>query len=224
MSLSCEDCDRELVAFAYHELSRERVPEVSDHLERCTSCRETAMRLERARERVRSLPRPAVDIPAIPTRQVTAVPAPELVVDAPRDAPRRPWAFLLHPQLPMFLLLTLMVGIALWYVPGRGTPPDATLDSTDGVGARSLDLEPAAPLDLDVDPATGRLLAPSSPPPRRDRTQEARHQLIDALEARIDERDCTAARTLFQTIVDRFPESVEANRARARIGVCDERR
>lgn len=182
-----EDFTDRMVELLYGELEESEEADMRAHLDSSEASREAYSRLTEGHQLSAMLemeepPPGLLDGVLAAARDVAAerVPATEPVepevrrVASPRE-PREeetgPWGaflqwlggFAARPQFAMAMMLMLMIGIGLWYVPDfRGDDPmdsQAILDPAPGdeVGP-SASLQPAEPLDLEADPATGRML------------------------------------------------------------------
>lgn len=210
--MDCEACTDRLVDLLYGELDEPDAESTRAHLAECESCAGALARLERGRElasfmvmeeppsAVRNAVLAAARERGAAMRAPTKVPA--AIEEPSAREPRRVdhdeedggglWSsflrwiggFAMGPQVAMAMMLLLMVGIGLWYLPGmrsRGGPGDAQaiLDPAPGdeVGP-SQGPEPAAPLDLEADPRTGRIRPrdedqEAAPPPRHAQRTES---------------------------------------------------
>lgn len=206
MSLDCEACDALLIDLVERELDETRAAAVRAHASGCETCGRALERLEGGRRAARELLRaepPRLDAVMAAARaraaEIRAAAAAEQerraeAVSAPPEpvVPQRSetwlegamrWlgAWATRPQVAMAALLVLMVGIGIFNLPQfrshEGADPDGVLVEPDvraELGPSALD--PADPLELDVDPRTQRVAlgsgeheAPTEDDPTRDR-------------------------------------------------------
>ncbi len=177
--MNCESCESLLLDLVYGELDTTTSARAREHLVGCASCRAASEKLESARRIVRQLPMatPPTDVHAALMARAQAHARGEVLVAMPkRSAEREPeggslqrfmsWlgGFVLGPQVAMAMVLMLVVGVGLYYLPGlrtsRNVPGGAIVnaDPGDEVGP-SAAIEPAAPLELRLDTRTNRLHA-----------------------------------------------------------------
>lgn len=225
--MDCEACTDRLVDLLYGELEEPDAESTRAHLADCEACAGALARLEKGRELASLMvveePPSAVRISVMAAaRERAAQRAPAKVAEPPRQ-PAEPreargprggdddggglWSsflrwlggFAMGPQVAMAMMLLLMVGIGLWYLPGLRSRdpggPHAILDPAPGdeVGP-SAGLEPAAPLDLEADPRTGRIRPreeePARPTPRPAQPRpEPAPERVAAREAADEDRE-----------------------------------
>jgi hypothetical protein len=183
MSLDCEACDALLIDLVERELDETRAAEVRAHAATCESCGRSLARLEGGRRAARELLRaepPRLDAVMAAARaraaevraaahveQVRSESVPTPPVVAPPEPSDKTWldavwrwlgSWATGPQVAMAALLVLMVGIGLFNLPQfrshEGTGADGALVEPDVHAEMGSALDPAAPLDLDVDPRT----------------------------------------------------------------------
>ncbi len=207
-----EDFTDRMVELLYAELPASDEEAMRAHLARSEAAREAFARVEEGQRLAEQLP--LSEVPAglldgvmAAAREAAAERAPAPVSEpavqsaAERAAPAQAepadedtgaWGgflqwiggFAARPQFAMAMMLLLMIGIGMWYLPDfRGTDPagsQAIIDPAPGdeVGP-SASLQPAEPLALETDPRTGRIRPraeeEADPPttPRRPSTPEA---------------------------------------------------
>lgn len=176
--MNCENCETQLLALLYGELDATSAASVREHSDGCASCGATRERLESARRIVRQLsvetPSPRVHA-AIMTRAQAQLRGEVMgtrssgAERADGDEAQGPlqrfvaWlgGFVLGPQVAMAMVLMLMVGVGLYYLPGlrtsRNVPGGAIVNADPGDEAGpSAAIQPAAPLDLRFDTRTNR--------------------------------------------------------------------
>ena len=175
--MNCESCQSLLLDLVYGELDTTMSARAREHLVGCASCRAASEKLESARRIVRQLPMaaPPPHVHASLMARAQAHARGEVVVAQPKRSPDREpdggslqrfmsWlgGFVLGPQVAMAMVLMLVVGVGLYYLPGlrtsRNVPGGAIVnaDPGDEVGP-SAAIEPAAPLDLRLDTRTNRI-------------------------------------------------------------------
>ncbi len=188
--MDCEACTDRFVDLLYDELDDADAEATRAHLAQCEGCEAAFGRMSAGRElasfmvmeeppaRVLSAVLAAAreragERASIKPELETVVPA--AVREARDDHDRHDdegslWSRFMRwlgglamgPQVAMAMMLLLMVGIGLWYLPElrRHDPSDVTAivdpAAGDEVGP-SVGLEPAEPLDLQADPRTGRI-------------------------------------------------------------------
>ncbi|HEY8429711.1 MAG TPA: anti-sigma factor, partial [Sandaracinaceae bacterium] len=220
--MDCEACTDRLVDLLEGELDAAEAEPARAHLAECESCAAAFARLERGRELATMLvleepPASVRNAVLAAARERAMARAPVRVPDSverPASEPREPrhdrededgglWASFLRwlgslamgPQVAMAMMLLLMIGIGLWYLPGLRSRPagdaHAILDPAPGDEAGpSQGLQPAAPLDLEADPRTGRIRPrdehPARPPRPAPRTPPATEI---AATRRVDDRE-----------------------------------
>ncbi len=177
--MNCENCETQLLDLLYGELDATTASQVRAHLDGCASCRVASDKLVSARRIVRQLPleSPPARVHAAIMARAQAHVRGEVVVAAPRgkahaeseepqSAVQRFMAwlggFVLGPQVAMAMVLMLMVGVGLYYLPGlrtsRNVPGGAIVNADPGDEAGpSAAIQPAEPLDLRLDTRTNRL-------------------------------------------------------------------
>ncbi len=183
--LDCETCDSLLIDLVERELDEARAAEVRAHADGCESCGRALVRLEGGRRAARELVRaepPRLDAVMAAARahaaEVRAAAATDgdpgreaPALGGPARAPETPWldsvvrwlgSWATRPQVAMAALLVLMIGIGVFNLPQfrarDGASTDGALVEPDvraELGPSALD--PAAPLQLDVDPRTQRV-------------------------------------------------------------------
>lgn len=175
--MNCESCESLLLDLVYGEVDTATSARAREHLVGCASCRAASEKLESARRIVRQLPRatPSAHVHAALVARAQAHARGEVIVAQPKRSPEREpdggplqrfmsWlgGFVLGPQVAMAMVLMLVVGVGLYYLPGlrtsRNVPGGAIVnaDPGDEVGP-SAAIEPAAPLDLRLDTRTKRV-------------------------------------------------------------------
>lgn len=183
--MNCENCETELLALLYGELDATTAARVREHSEGCASCGAARMKLESARKLVRPLAmvEAPTHIHAAIMERAQAHLRGEVVVAAPKGVQRAAargadgplqrflgWlgGFVLGPQVAMALMLMLMVGVGLYYLPGLRSSRHVqggaivNVDPGDEAGP-SAAIQPAAPLDLRLDKRTNRLTSGEGP-------------------------------------------------------------
>jgi len=176
--MNCQNCDERLLDLLYGEIAGPEAEEARAHVRECASCGRSFAQLEAAHRLATQLPEPepprALDarILAAARQKVGAEPARPRAARAGDSDTAGLWAgilrwlggFAMGPQVAMATIMLLVVAIGLWHLPGRRREPTAgggtvVQPEDHGEAAPSATLEPAAPLDLDLDPRTGRLRA-----------------------------------------------------------------
>jgi TolA-binding protein len=190
--MDCEACTDRLVDLLYEELGETDTARARAHLAECERCAAAFERMSAGRELATFMvleepPKNALHavMRAAEERARGNAPAREDAIEPsaravhPSTGPREPsddrdegglWAafirwlggFAMGPQVAMAVMLLLMVGIGLFYLPElrRGDPTDAQAivdPSTHDEAAPSSGLVPAEPLDLEADPRTARI-------------------------------------------------------------------
>lgn len=184
--MDCEACTDRMVELLYGGLPAADAEAARTHLARCDACTETYGRVSTGHQLASMLelvdpPVSVLDSVIAAARQKAAhiahapeePAAPVHRATLPREDEERGSAlasFLqwvgghaMRPQMAMAMTLLLMVGLGMWYVPTlhQSDPADshAIVNPAPGdeVGP-SASLAPADPLDLEADPATGRIL------------------------------------------------------------------
>ncbi|MBK8169309.1 MAG: zf-HC2 domain-containing protein [Sandaracinaceae bacterium] len=137
--MNCDQARPHLTALAHGTLSDALAEEVSEHLATCAVCRERAEALSAEFADAR-------DNEAKPLTWTSKL----------RSIPRR----ILGPQVSMAMVLLLMVGIGLLYLPRLRGNADLSgsplVDTGDTTGLRGA-ISPAAPLELALDPRAHRI-------------------------------------------------------------------
>lgn len=184
-----EEFTDRMVELLYGELPEDEEEAMRAHLERSDAAQEAFERICEGRELASMLtledpPPGLLDGVLAAARDAAAERAPATVPDehpaeihratSPREAEPEEdaglWGqflqwiggFATRPQFAMAMMLLLMIGIGMWYLPDfRDSDPadsQAVIDPTPGdeVGP-SASLQPAEPLDLEADPRTGRI-------------------------------------------------------------------
>jgi hypothetical protein len=187
--MNCENCEAQLLALLYGELDPTSAARVREHSDGCASCGAARGKLESARRIVRqlALEAPPARVHSAIMERAQAHARGEVVVARPTrderaagDAAQGPlerfvaWlgGFVLGPQVAMAMVLLLMVGVGLYYLPGmrtsRNVPGGAIVNADPGDEAGpSAAVQPAAPLDLRLDTRTNRLLPGDGTPVAR---------------------------------------------------------
>lgn len=219
--MNCEACTDRLVELLYEELPDAETEATRTHLDGCEACAEAYERITMGHDFAALLPMddpPAAALSSVleMAAQKAAERRPEIdeLEDEEEGTPPRDddetsaWGALLHwvggfamrPQFAMAMMLFLMVGLGMWYLPSLQDGNDPTgghaylrADGDDEVGPSQL---PREPLDLVPHPRRGRILpreegdderprATATPPPRERTTPppaqaDAPEEVLDA--------------------------------------------
>jgi len=209
--MNCENCETQLLDLLYGELDATTVSQVRAHLDGCASCRAASEKLVSARRIVRQLPleSPPARVHAAIMARAQAHVRGEVVAAAPRgkahaesEEPQSPvqrfmaWlgGFVLGPQVAMAMVLMLMVGVGLYYLPGlrtsRNVPGGAIVNADPGDEAGpSAAIQPAEPLDLRLDTRTNRLHSGTETVAARNaRAESAADEAQDVVEGALPEQ------------------------------------
>jgi len=220
--MNCENCETQLLDLLYGELEATTAGQVRAHLDGCASCRAASEKLGSARRIVRQLPleSPPARVHAAIMARAQAHVRGEVVVAPPRgkahaesEEPQSPvqrfmaWlgGFVLGPQVAMAMVLMLMVGVGLYYLPGlrtsRNVPGGAIVNADPGDEAGpSAAIQPAEPLDLRLDTRTNRLHSGTETVAARNtRTGDARDEAQDVVEGPLPEQFAATLAALPQT-------------------------
>lgn len=185
--MDCEACTDRLIDLLYGELEDADADSVRAHLATCERCAGAFERLSAGYELAARLPLeeppPVLEGVLAAAREragrisspQAATPARAPVRVSPREdvgtqtesglaaSPVR-WlgSFVMGPQVAMAMMLFLMVGIGLWYLPKwRGADPmeahDIVSTTVGDHAAPSANLQPAEPLALEEDPRRARI-------------------------------------------------------------------
>jgi len=220
--MNCENCETQLLDLLYGELDATTAGQVRAHLDGCASCRAASEKLGSARRIVRQLPleSPPARVHAAIMARAQAHVRGDAVAAAPRgkahaesEEPQSPmqrfmaWlsGFVLGPQVAMAMVLMLMVGVGLYYLPGlrtsRNVPGGAIVNADPGDEAGpSAAIQPAEPLDLRLDTRTNRLHSGTETVAARNtRTGDARDEAQDVVEGPLPEQPAATLAALPQT-------------------------
>ncbi|MFO0680594.1 MAG: tetratricopeptide repeat protein [Sandaracinus sp.] len=178
MTLDCETCDALLIDLVLNELDEARAAEVRAHAASCESCTRALARLEGGRKAARELARvepPRLDgvlaaarARAAEARAARHAPAESMPAPAPAApasaGPSESWldttlrwlgGWASRPQVAMAAVLVLVLGIGLFNLPALRSHDElegeGTLVEPSGQVALGPSLDPAAPLEIDVD-------------------------------------------------------------------------
>ncbi len=174
--MNCENVRPRLLDLLGGDLPADEVASVRAHVDGCDACRHEQAQLAGAMQFARRLP---VEEPSPRIREALLARA-RTVSELRRSNPSLPeravsedesgvaqfmrWisGFVLGPQVAMAMVLLLMVGVGLFYLPGlrrdRAVEGGAIVNADPGGEAGpTTTIQPAAPLDLRLDTRTNRL-------------------------------------------------------------------
>lgn len=173
--MNCSTANDRLLDLLYEELEGPEAEETRAHVDQCESCRASLKKLSLTQRLLSVLPEEEPDRSL--DAKILAAARQKVGAEPGRDEARRRdeedgglWGSILRwltgfaasPQFVMATMMMLVVAIGLWYLPSSRRQPEAsggTVVNPDHMGeaAPSATLEPAEPLELDLDERTNRI-------------------------------------------------------------------
>ncbi|HEX2678515.1 MAG TPA: hypothetical protein VHM19_17805, partial [Polyangiales bacterium] len=170
--MDCKHCETLLLDLAYGELSAELDAEARAHVASCAQCGPALSRIQSGLQLAERMP---IDEPpvSLSDRLMEAARARAAQNEQARSAASVPawlafaeWLrrFAMVRQVQMAIVTLLIVGVGVWSVPLLTRKPSSSGETVvspdhEGEAAPSAALQPAKPLDIEVDPYTRRIRA-----------------------------------------------------------------